>query len=126
MQKVMRIVLVLMVALMVHALPADARGGHGGRGGGHGGGHVRVGVFLGPGVWWPGWWGPYYPYYPYYPPQVVVREQPEIYVQPAPQAEEPRYWYYCREPQGYYPDVNKCPKGWMKVVPPANPGEGEE
>jgi hypothetical protein len=121
MRKVLRIVLVLTVALMVNALPADAHGGHFR----HGGGHVGVGVFVGPGFWGPGWWGPY-PYYPYYPPQVIVREPPEIYVEPAPQAEEPRYWYYCQEPQGYYPNVKKCPKGWMKVVPPADSTEGEE
>jgi hypothetical protein len=121
MRKFMCSVLALLVVLMLSALPAEARGGHGG----HGGGHVGFGLFVGPGWWGPGWWGPY-PYYPYYPPPVIVQQPPEIYVQPAPQAEEPRYWFYCKEPQGYYPDVNKCPKGWMKVVPPAELPEGEE
>lgn len=84
----------------------------------------------------PGWWGPYpyypyypyggtYPYYPYYPyyPAVRVIQQPrsDIYVEPTPPAEETRYLYYCPEPEGYYPQVGKCPKGWLKVVAPVNP-----
>jgi hypothetical protein len=43
-----------------------------------------------------------------------------VYVQP----EQPQqnYWYYCQEPQGYYPYVKQCPGGWMKVLPqPAPP-----
>lgn len=119
MQTVIRILLAVMVVLMVNALPAHAaRGGHGH---GHGGGRVGVGVYVGPGWWGPGWWGPY----PYYPPRVIVEQPPEIYVQP-PQSEEPRYWYYCPDPQGYYPEVKRCPKGWMKVVPPADVTPEEE
>jgi hypothetical protein len=26
------------------------------------------------------------------------------------------YWY-CRNPAGYYPDVQTCPSGWLQVVP---------
>jgi len=90
--------------------------------------HFRGGVWIGP-VWGPGYWGPpsySYPYaYPYsYPaPPVVIRQEPEEYIQPAPQP-EPRYLYYCPDPQGYYPKVNKCPKGWLRVVPPP-PGAKE-
>lgn len=128
MKKFMRIVLGLMVVLVVAILPANAerggRGGHGGGGGhfGHGGGHAEFGLFVGPGLWDP------YPYYPYYypSPPVIVQQPPELYVQPNPQVETPGYWYFCQEPQGYYPYVKKCPKGWMKVIPPANPPEGEE
>ena len=90
----------------------------------HHGAHARVGVFVGPGWWWPGWWEPYpyYPYYPYYQTPPVIVEQPtELYVQPNSQEQAPVYWYFCRDPQGYYPYVSRCPKGWMKVVPPANP-----
>jgi hypothetical protein len=36
------------------------------------------------------------------------------------------YWYYCRDPAGYYPDVQACPSVWLQVVPNetagANPG----
>ncbi len=131
MKKIMRIVVALIIVLLANTLPASAvRGGHGGHfahGGGHG--HVSVGFFVGPELWWPGWWEPYpyYPYYPYYPQQpVIVQPQPDVYVQPAPQGAEPYYWYFCQDAQGYYPYVKKCPKGWMKEVPPASPEDGEE
>jgi hypothetical protein len=141
MRKLSGMLLVLMMALVVVAQPAVADRGrpggyhghnsyHGYGGyhghGGHDGGHVGIGVYLGPGWWGPAWWGPY-PYTPYYPypPAPIVIQQPsnEIYVQQAPQADETSYWYYCRESQGYYPDVQRCPGGWLKVVPPGNPPE---
>jgi len=28
------------------------------------------------------------------------------------------YWYYCHRPRGYYPQVLRCPGGWIPVVPP--------
>jgi hypothetical protein len=110
-----RIIIAALVVLLMGFLPgnsADARGGHGGR--------VGVGIWLGP-----GWWGPYYypyyypQYYPYYQePPVVIEQEPEVYAQPAPKAEQqPFYWYYCKEPQGYYPYVKQCPSGWTKVIP---------
>jgi hypothetical protein len=108
------------------------RGDFGGRGGhfrgGGGGGHFRGGIWFGPG--W-GLWDPFfpfygYPYYPYYPsyapPTVVAPQQPE-YIQPVPQPEETSYWYYCRDPKGYYPYVKRCPGGWMKVVPTPPPSD---
>ena len=62
---------------------------------------------------------PYYyshPYYPYY--EQPIYQQPQIYVQPSPQRQsKPTYWYYCPEPQGYYPYVKRCSSRWMKVVP---------
>ena len=129
MKKFMRIILALVLALVVISLPAYAdRGGHMGGGGHHGGGHAEFGVFVGPGWGW-GWpgWGEPYPYYPYYSsPPVIIQQPSELYVQPAPQAEAPSYWYFCQEPQGYYPYVKKCPKGWMKVVPPTSTPEEEE
>ena len=76
------------------------------------------------------WWYPYgyaYPYaytysyaypYPAYPPP-VVESPPPVYLPPRPQ-----YWYYCQNPQGYYPYVNQCPGGWLEVVPqPTSPPE---
>jgi hypothetical protein len=45
--------------------------------------------------------------------EMDIQEQTQ---QAAPQTEQ-CYWYYCQNPQGYYPDVNNCPGGWMKVVP---------
>lgn len=44
---------------------------------------------------------------------------PVVYTPPpAPQAyAEPAWWYYCNYPAGYYPYVNACPSGWMRVSP---------
>ena len=116
------------------------RGGGGHEGGGHGGfhghpegfrggGHFEGGIWFGPG------WGfgdplyyPFYPYYPYYaPPAVVSPQQPEEYILPVPQKEDEGYWYYCKERNGYYPYVNRCPSGWLQVVPtPPPPDQDEE
>ena len=74
-----------------------------------------------PPYWGPPYWGPSY-YYgaPVYlgPPQVVV-QQPLVYVQRG--QEESDYWYYCDNPQGFYPYIKSCPGGWMKVVPETVP-----
>jgi len=44
-----------------------------------------------------------------------------VYVTPPPPQtyieKPPSYAYYCRRPAGYYPQVPRCPDGWMKVVP---------
>ena len=87
----------------------------------------HVGVWIDPG-WGPGWWGyPYYPYSPYYAaPPVVIKQQPDTYIQQTPRIEAPNYWYFCGKPEGYYPYVKKCPKGWLKVVPPSTPEDDEE
>src|SRR2546428_12259210 len=29
----------------------------------------------------------------------------------------PSVWYYCANPQGYYPYVQQCPGGWRPVAP---------
>jgi hypothetical protein len=106
------------------------RGGGGGGGfrGGHGGGHFRGGVWFGPGWWWDPFLYPYYPYpyYPYYDQApVVIQQQPE-YLLPEQQPQEASYWYFCRNPKGYYPYVKKCPGGWLKVVPAPAPPGGED
>ena len=68
------------------------------------------------------YWGPYYwPPYPYYPP-VVVTPPPQVYVQPDPQTPNSlppasAYWYYCEDPQGYYPQVQQCSGDWQPVAP---------
>jgi hypothetical protein len=65
--------------------------------------------------------------YPYYVPAPVPRapatygysNNPNV-SSAAPlsvgQKRRPSYWYYCQNPQGYYPYVKSCPAGWMKVV----------
>jgi len=81
----------------------------------------NVGIPLyGPPAYGPNpYWGPP-PYY--YPPPtvVVVPQQPQTYVQ-RNQRQESDYWYYCQNPQGYYPYIKSCPGGWMKVVPDTVP-----
>jgi hypothetical protein len=78
-------------------------------------------VWWGPRVFWgpPVYWGPWYPYY--VAPPVVIQQQPPVSVQPEPQPQQPVYWYYCENPQGYYPYVQNCPNGWTRVVPPTTP-----
>lgn len=129
-------VLVLLFAGSVYeyaygAQPYYGGGGHHYGGGGYyrGGSHYGGSIWLGP-VWGPWWWGaqtyPYYSYYPYYSSPAVIQQQPSVYVQPTPQPEEQSYWYYCPNPQGYYPYIKRCPKGWMKVLPSPVPADEEE
>ena len=109
--------IVAATALFLTAVsPGQARGGHGGHFG-HGG-HVGVGFFVGGPFWDPWWWGPAYPSYPYYPSRtVIIRQQPATYSQQPSQADKPAYWYFCTDPEGYYPYVKHCPEGWLKVLP---------
>ena len=113
---------------------AHYKGGHGhGYSRGHYGGHrhyYRGHHYRGHHYRWhhhPGhryfWSGsiviPWYPCgYPA-PPPVVIQKEPQVHVQPE-QGEE-NYWYYCPDPQGYYPYIRECASGWMKVVPDATP-----
>ena len=54
---------------------------------------------------------------PYYPSEVT--EAPPAYSKPEQQ--QPYYWYFCQNPQGYYPYVKSCPGGWMTVIPKVTP-----
>jgi hypothetical protein len=68
-------------------------------------------------IFHPGHWEPAGP-----PPVIVQPPPPPVYVERPrePQAEpqhKPGLWYYCRNPQGYYPDVKECPGGWQAVEP---------
>ncbi len=112
MKRVLCTVLVAMALILASPLPGQAR--H------HARFHFGAHVWLGPGFWWgsPFWWGPPFPYSYPSPPVVIQQEQPVV-VEPAPQPSQ--YWYYCQNPQGYYPYVQQCPSGWMTVVPPTTP-----
>jgi len=120
MKKLLCVSLVVSMVLM-SAVSGQAER-HGGRGWGPGWSPV-VGLGLGLGLWELS--RPYY--YPYgsyyYPSPVIIQQQPsDVYIQQVPQSapaqvQEPAYWYYCQDPQGYYPYVKQCQKGWMKVVP---------
>jgi hypothetical protein len=123
MKKIIFITLAAVALTAAGSSIGEARRGHGH----HHGGHFGASFFVGP-LWGPGWGWPYYsyPYYPYYSgPPVVIQQQPDTYIQKGTQDEEQIYWYYCNDPEGYYPYVKKCPKGWLKVMPDTTP-EGEE
>lgn len=128
MKRIASAVLIAMVLLLYGPLWVQA-----------GGKHVRTSVHIGIGH--PGRWGHHHPWHhhrhgshshwrttvvlgPWYPygycahRPVIVYQEPSVYVQ---QEQEESYWYYCREPEGYYPYVQSCPGGWMKVVPDTTP-----
>jgi hypothetical protein len=118
------------------------RGPPGGfRGGGFRGDRFRGGfrgnVFIGPSFgyydpfFWPGYgygfgygYGYGYPY-GYYRPPVVVREYrtppPADYLIPPDEPAPEPNWYYCANPEGYYPYVRDCEGPWQAVpVTPDN------
>jgi hypothetical protein len=84
-------------------------------------GYYRVDYWYGPGYAFP--YGP--PVYgpPVYAPPVYAA--PPVYVAPPPVYVAPRgpapaqSWYYCDDPQGYYPNVPSCNGPWRQV--PATP-----
>src|SRR6266511_1150751 len=118
----------------------SSNGGNWHGGNWHGGSHgSRVFVGVGFGAPWWGWWpgyyplySPYYGYYGYYPyADYYPYEYGESYIeQDNPAYNQPRsgqrgeYSYYCPDPAGYYPQVQTCAKGWLRVVPPSAPGPG--
>jgi hypothetical protein len=68
----------------------------------------------------PFFWAPgFYPYlYPYpYPVTSYDYLEPALPYAPAQQD----YRYYCPD-QGYYPSIQACPKGWLRVIPEDSPG----
>jgi len=103
--------LILLAATMMASGSSFAYGYYGGYH--HGFYGPRVGVVI-------GGWGP--PPIYYAPPPVVYAPPPVVYVTPpAPRTyieKTPQYSYYCQRPTGYYPQVARCPSGWMKVVAP--------
>jgi hypothetical protein len=80
--------------------------------------------FHGPHAGRPGWWwivgGVWYfypaPVYPYPDPY-----QPPLMLAPAAPSTG-QFWYYCRNPAGYYPYVPACTSAWQPVPASAQPG----
>jgi hypothetical protein len=115
---------IVLLALIL-AIPWMSHAGNGHHGHGR---HGGTRVYVGGGYWFgpPPFWGPRYyyggPVYyggpAYYAPPVVVQPAPR-YIERG--REEAEYWYYCENPQGYYPYVRSCPAGWMRVVPETVP-----
>jgi hypothetical protein len=101
-------VLLVAIVLLLGAAPASEARSHG---------HFHGGVWIGAPLFWgaPWWWGsPGWRGYGYSSPPVVIEQQAPVYLQPDSPVQ---YWYYCQNPQGYYPYVQQCPGGWMQVVP---------
>lgn len=134
--KLIKLALTGLIVLTTGSLSVSALAyqGHGHYGGGyHGGG--RVGVYFGGPV--VGFGVPYYGYgygypgygygygaYNYYGPGTTVVTTPvapPVYIEqnnaaPSGPASD-GYWYYCHNPDGYYPYVRQCAEGWQKVPP---------
>lgn len=142
--KVACLVIVLIGSITSNSVWARGGGGHGGGfGGGHySGGHHGGGWGYGHGGYYNGiglglgllglgyglgyYGGPYYsPYYAYPPTVVTIPVTPPVYIQQSPpvtQQYPPGYWYYCNNPDGYYPYIKECPQGWQQVDPiPSSP-----
>jgi hypothetical protein len=118
----------LMTAGFAGAAEAQHRGGGGFHGGFHGGfgGGFRGGAFFGGPLYNPFWYNPYwdfaYPYYDsaYYSPYPYYYPPYTNYGPSAPDAAASQGWYYCSNPQGYYPSVPYCNAQWQ-FVPPRPP-----
>ena len=127
------LVIILLATMASHSVLA--RGGHG-----HSHGHsylnlgINLGGYYGPGFYGYSGYGRYgyggygfggygYPfYYPpsyLYQPMVIAPSTPPVYIQQQPQPVQPQadYWYYCQNPEGYYPYIRNCPDGWLQVAP---------
>jgi len=77
-------------------------------------------VYLGLPWFWPGYWPGYYydyPAYTYYDYPAYNDYPTEVYAEPQGAAPSPaRSRYYCPD-IGYYPSVQACPQGWLRVLP---------
>jgi len=138
MKSIKSVLLALLLLGPTTALVANAQhgGGHGGggfhgggfHGGGFHGGHGRgffgfgfglgLGLALDPWLYYPYAYG-YYPYgyYPYGYTPYAYPAAPAAYIEQgaAPAAPAGNDWYYCHNPEGYYPYVRNCPGGWQTV-----------
>ena len=86
---------------------------------GYGFGGYGLGLSLGYGSGY-GYGAPYYAYPP--PPTIAVPAVPPAYTEQQPAMPsstqlQSNYWYYCRDPEGYYPYIEYCPGGWLQVPP---------
>lgn len=110
------------------SISAAARNGHPHSGHFHHHG-AHVGVVIGGPLWWPGFYAPYYA--DPYPPVIAIPAPPTVYIEQsqattyspsAPQTTlQAGYWYYCNDPEGYYPYIKQCTGGWQRVAPYPTP-----
>ena len=86
-------------------------------------GRTSIGVSIGGPLYYgpSAYYGPPVYYGPppvYYAPQPVYIEPEQEYIERSDaSAEAPDFRYYCSNPKGYYPEVPRCPKGGLKVMP---------
>ena len=52
----------------------------------------------------------------YYTSPPYIEQNPPVYISPSV-----NYSYYCTDPGGYYPEIQSCPNGWLRVVPDYSP-----
>lgn len=80
----------------------------------HGGAHI--GLSFGAPLYWHDYGRPWYgaPYYRY---DVLVPVQPPVYIERNATPESRPTWYFCSNPQGYYPYVKQCSTDWRAVAP---------
>ena len=48
---------------------------------------------------------------------IIIERAPTMPPPPSVSRTQGEHWFYCAQSQAYYPYVNSCPAGWMKVVP---------
>ncbi|MES2740978.1 MAG: hypothetical protein V4754_08490 [Pseudomonadota bacterium] len=97
---------------------AQHHGGHGHHGHhGHHRGHGHVGLAIGVPLFGygfgPGWYDDPWYRYRYAAPVVVQPAAPTVYIERS----VPGQWYFCSDPQGYYPYVKQCTTAWRTVDP---------
>lgn len=103
-----------LAAAAVYSPSSDARG--------------RFGFYVG-GPMYPYYYDPFYRYYDpffYAPPQTIITvpATPPTYIQQSPPVANQNpggYWYYCDNPEGYYPYVKECLNTWQQVEPTPAP-----
>lgn len=133
------LVVILAGTIAGNAAWARGGGGHGGGGhfgGGHNGGHFGgyhggggfgsgfygFGLGYGVGSYYGGFtpYGRYGGFYGYPPTVITVPTTPPVYIQqpsPVTQQYQSGYWYYCSNPEGYYPYIKECLNTWQQVAP---------
>lgn len=112
MKPLLRILLIsFLFAAGVGAAQADSRHRH------HGHSHNSFGFYIGGPIIAPSPF--YYPPPYYYPPRVIVvpPPPPPVYIEQSQTYDSDQYWYFCQQSGAYYPHVNQCPGGWIRVPP---------
>jgi len=81
------------------------------------------------------WYDPFWPYgygfgwgYGWYGPPYVERRVTEYAAPPVDYGPPPeQFWYYCDQPDGYYPYVKSCNHEWQSVpvTPPGGPQQSQ-